>query len=432
MNIELSKYELNEILDFSDMINLLSHFSKLTEIDVSLHSKEGEEVLSYRLQPENSICELVKNQQNNCNYQMKYAGLKSAELGEPYIFQCGTMIKCSVPIFFEEKYLGSLACGPVLLWEPDEIAKKDLKQFTEKYHLEKKDIKQIIECVRQLTPENMRSAAGMLSLMVSYMCKDESIFIKQRNKITKQQDKIANLLIEKRIAAKSIDRIEKQNKFKKYPYELEKELIAYLQNGETKSAMEILNSLLSEIFSLSLGNLDTIKANIFELSAVLMRAAVDSGVSLSDMHEIMKKITIIIANETEYEEVCLLTAEIMEAINNVISNNKFTKKSNENLIKAINYIKKNYRIDVSLETVAKNVFVSNYYLSHLFRDEMNMTFIDYVNKVRIEAAVKLMKETNLTIQEIISQTGFSDHSYFIKIFKRHHGITPKKYMSLFL
>ncbi|MDD3130136.1 MAG: AraC family transcriptional regulator, partial [Candidatus Izemoplasmatales bacterium] len=197
-------------------------------------------------------------------------------------------------------------------------------------------------------------------------------------------------------------------------------------------AMEILNSLLSEIFSLSLGNLDTIKANIFELSAVLMRAAVDSGVSLSDMHEIMKKITIIIANETEYEEVCLLTAEIMEAINNVISNNKFTKKSNENLIKAINYIKKNYRIDVSLETVAKNVFVSNYYLSHLFRDEMNMTFIDYVNKVRIEAAVKLMKETNLTIQEIISQTGFSDHSYFIKIFKRHHGITPKKYMSLFL
>ncbi|MFA7076128.1 MAG: AraC family transcriptional regulator, partial [Candidatus Izemoplasmatales bacterium] len=124
--------------------------------------------------------------------------------------------------------------------------------------------------------------------------------------------------------------------------------------------------------------------------------------------------------------------EIMEAINKVISQNKFKKKSNENLIKAINYIKKNYRNDVSLESVAKNVFVSNYYLSHLFRDEMNMTFIDYVNKIRIEAAVKLMKETNLTIQEIVSQTGFSDHSYFIKIFKRYHGITPKKYMSLFL
>ncbi|MFA7076599.1 MAG: PocR ligand-binding domain-containing protein, partial [Candidatus Izemoplasmatales bacterium] len=357
MKIELSEYELNEILDFDDMKNLLSHFSKLTEIDVSLHNKEGEEVLSYRLKPENSICELVKNHQNNCDYHMKYAGLKSAELGEPYIFQCGTMIKCSVPIFFEEKYLGSLACGPVLLWEADEIAKRDLKLFTERYHLEQEDVKQIIECVRQLSPENMRSAAGMLSLMVSYMCKDESIFIKQRNKITKQQDKIANLLIEKRIAAKSIDRIEKQNKFKKYPYELEKELIAYLQNGETNSAIEILNSLLSEIFSLSLGNLDTIKANIFELSAVLMRAAVDSGVSLGDMHEIMKKITIIIAKDTEYEDVCLLTVEIMEAINKVISQNKFKKKSNENLIKAINYIKKNYRNDVSLESVAKNVFV---------------------------------------------------------------------------
>ncbi len=431
MKASLSDYLLEEILNLDDLKQLFSHFAKLTDIDVSLHNIEGEEILSYRIHPERNICELVKARQSNCNMQMKYAGLKSAELGDPYIFQCGTMVKCSVPIFFEEKFLGSLACGPVLLWEADEIARNDLAKFAENYHVPKSLANEIIDCVKQLSPENMRSAAQMLSLMVSYMCKEESIFLQQRAKITRQQDKIADLMAEKRINALSIETIEKRNKFKKYPFELEKELIAFLQTGDTTNAMAMLNSILGEIFSLSSGNLDIIKANIYELTAVLMRAGVDAGVSLADMSHILKKVTIILSEETEYDEVCLLTTEVMEEINHVISTNKFTKKSNENLINAISFIKKNYREDLSLDHVAKNVFVSNYYLSHLFRDELNMTFSDYVNKVRMDAAIKLMKESNMAIQQISIQCGFADSGYFTKIFKKYHGITPKKYMSLY-
>ncbi|MFA5068001.1 MAG: PocR ligand-binding domain-containing protein [Candidatus Izemoplasmatales bacterium] len=431
MKVFLSDYKLDQVLDFSDLKHLFSHFANLTEIDVSLHDQEGSEILTYRVNPEKSICELVKEKQSGCNMQMKYAGLKSAELGEPYIFQCGTMVKCSVPILFEEKFLGSLACGPVLLWEAEEIAKNDLAAFANKYDIQKEKAEEILGCVKQLTPENMRSAAGMLAVMVSYMCKEESIFLKQRAKITKQQDRIADLLAEKRVATSSLETIERRNKFKKYPYELEKELIAFLQTGNSTNAMQILNSILGEIFALSSGNLESIKANIYELTAVLMRAAVDAGVSLSEMNEILKKVTIILADETQYDEVCLLTTEVMEAINQVISSNRFTKKSNENLINAISYIKKHYREDLSLDTVAKNAFVSNYYLSHLFRDEMNMTFSDYVNKVRMDAAIKLMKETKMSIQEIAVQSGFADASYFTKTFKKYHGITPKKYMSLY-
>jgi len=208
-------------------------------------------------------------------------------------------------------------------------------------------------------------------------------------------------------------------------------LIAFLQTGDKQNAMKILNSILGEIFSQSSGNLDIIKANIYELTAVLMRAGVDAGVALTDLSPILKIITRILSDGTEYDEVCLLTSEVMEEINHVISSNKFTKKSNENLINAISYIKKNYRTDVSLDAVSKQVFVSSYYLSHLFRDELNMTFSDYVNKVRMDAAINLMKETKMTIQEISEQCGFSDSGYFTRIFKKYHGITPKKYMSLY-
>ncbi len=362
--------------------------------------------------------------------QMKYAGMKSAELGDPYIFQCGTMIKCSVPVFFDEQFLGSLACGPVLLWEADEIARRDLARFAQNYEISESNTNEIIDCVKQLTPENMRSAAKMLSMMVSYMAKEESIFLKQRLKITKQQDKIAELMVEKRINAVSLETLERRNKFKKYPYEMEKELVASVQSGDSKNSNMILNGILGEIFALSSGNLDLIKANVFELTALLMRATVDAGVSLTDLATVMKKVTKILAEDTEYDELCLLTTEVLDDIINTLYINRFKKQSSAHLTNAINYVKQNFQDDLSLETVAKKVFVSTYYLSHLFRDEMDMTYSDYVAKVRMEAAIKMMKSNKPSIQDIAIETGFHDSGYFTKTFKKYFGITPKKYMDL--
>jgi len=430
MKVDVSAMKLNEVLNFSDLELLFANFSKLTGIDVSMHDIDGEEVLCYRINPTKSICELVKLKQTTCKTQMKYAGMKAAELGEPYIFQCGTMIKCSVPILFEEKYIGSLACGPVLLWEVDDIAKNDLMTFVKNFDISQTVACEVLTFVKQLTPETMRSAAQMLQIMVAFTCKEESIFLRQRQKLTTQQNKIAELMNEKRINALSLENIEKRNKFKKYPYEMEKELIAYVQAGDSVNAIAILNGILGEIFAISSGNLDIIKANIYELTAVLMRAAVDAGVVLTDLSAVLKKVTTILSQETQYDEVCLLTSEVMENIISILYQNRFKKQSNEHLMKAINFIKKNYESEISLDMVAKNVFVSGYYLSHLFRDEMNMTFSDYVNKVRMEAAVKLMKERRLSISDIAIKTGFKEAGYFSKIFKKYHGISPKKYMDL--
>jgi two-component system response regulator YesN len=116
----------------------------------------------------------------------------------------------------------------------------------------------------------------------------------------------------------------------------------------------------------------------------------------------------------------------------VIYENRSKKQTNQNLIKAINYIKQNYNQEISLETVSKNVYVSNYYLSHLFREELDMTFSDYLNKTRIEQSINLMKENGLNIQEIAAKVGFNDANYFTKTFKKYYGVTPKNYMNVYV
>lgn len=77
--------------------------------------------------------------------------------------------------------------------------------------------------------------------------------------------------------------------------------------------------------------------------------------------------------------------------------------------------------------MARKVYISPYYLSHLFREELNITFLEYLTMVRMEEAKKLLKDTSLSIVAIASQVGYEDASYFSKVFKRYVGISPAQY-----
>lgn len=431
--IKMSERKLDEVLDFKELENLFKHFSNLTGVDVSLHDIEGNELLYNRLLPQKNICEYMK--QNNkitvCNQNMAYSAKKSAELGEPYIFKCGCMIKCSAPILLDEKLIGSLSCGPVLLWDADDLSLEELENWAVGMEVSDGNLQEFLDNTKQLSCESMTSAAQMLSVMVDYMCREESKFLAQRLRISKQQKEISELLHDKKKNAASLKAIERKAKFRKFPIELERELIASVQVWNISNAKRILNDLLSEIFSFSSGNLDIIKAKLFELSAILIRAGVDGGAPLLEMSKIIVKYSNILSESVSFEELCHITTETMETIMKVIYDNRGKKPTNQHLINAIEYIKLNYDKDVSLETVAKNIYVSNYYLSHLFRDELNMTFSDYVNKIRMDESLVLMKTTNMTIQKIAEEVGINDANYFTKIFKRYYGVTPTNYLKLY-
>ncbi|WP_298674002.1 helix-turn-helix transcriptional regulator, partial [uncultured Megasphaera sp.] len=60
-------------------------------------------------------------------------------------------------------------------------------------------------------------------------------------------------------------------------------------------------------------------------------------------------------------------------------------------------------------------------------EEMHYTFHDYLNRYRIQQAVKKMKETDYKVYEIADMVGFSDYKYFIQVFKKYVGMSPKKF-----
>ena len=419
--------QLREILDFAQLEKLLDYFSVVTGLDAALHEVTGETLIA-RKKP-GVICEAVGDNAI-CREHLCMGGKISLNLGEPYIYACGCgLVMCSSPVVFNKELVGSIACGPVMLWEADEIAMEETVKNTAAMNLTVTE--ELLRRIPYYECANITAAAQLLFTIVNSLTKEHSKYLLQRERITEQQAKIAELIIERKTAAAGLREIERRNVLA-YPAEKERELIAYVQSGKKQEAVALLNDILSVIFSMAEGGLDTIRVRLFELLAFLSRTAVDAGAPMKEVNVITKEAFEICEEHTNFERLCFLTTHAMERFIDTVYQNREKKLTSFQLTKAIGYIQKHYMEDLPLNTVASAVYVSEYYLSHLFRKEMNLTFSDYVAKVRINKAREFLREdASARIQEVADKTGFSDPNYFAKIFKKHTGVSPKEYQAYF-
>lgn len=95
---------------------------------------------------------------------------------------------------------------------------------------------------------------------------------------------------------------------------------------------------------------------------------------------------------------------------------------------ALEFIEASYTQPLTLKDLSESAQMSPKYFCQFFQEMTHRTPIDYLNYYRIERACYLLSTTNQTITEVAYNTGFNDSSYFIKIFKRYKGITPKQYV----
>lgn len=94
---------------------------------------------------------------------------------------------------------------------------------------------------------------------------------------------------------------------------------------------------------------------------------------------------------------------------------------------SIAYIEKNYTKDITLEKVSSMVGLTPQYFSSYFKEEMDITFTEHITKLRIEKAKELIRNSQMSIQEVCFFVGYHDPNYFSRIFKKYVGCTPSRY-----
>jgi len=95
--------------------------------------------------------------------------------------------------------------------------------------------------------------------------------------------------------------------------------------------------------------------------------------------------------------------------------------------KIIKYINENYAYISNMDEIADNFFISKYYLCRIFKESIGVSFISYLNTIRIKAACELLRSENLFLSEIAIRCGFNSTPYFCKVFKSEKGISPSEY-----
>ncbi len=413
--MKLNEAGLKQILNFKQLEKLLRNYSLTSGMDVALYGVDGEEQLCVR--NPGCICEYGKGY-FACRESIVFSGKKAAEIGSAYIYEtpCG-LIMCITPLVLEEELLGFITTGPVVLWDKDEFFADEFRKKCEKVGLDTQ------KCdpsgIRQIDCKSMTSIAETLTMLIRYMLQEEQKYIGQRLEISKMN-------MERLRAAKEMQIRESQPHYNKYPIELEKELIASVQMGDKNQAKQIINRFLNEIFSYASGDLEIVKAKLYEFTAFLSRSAVEAGAPLATLTGVIRKSSLLLLENADFSDICRETVEILDGFIDAVYESRGKKNTSEHLYKAIQYINAHYFEDLNLDILAQNVFVSSYYLSHLFRREMGVTFSDYLTKVRVSRAKELLMEGR-SMEDVSECVGYRDGNYFIKIFKKYVGVTPSKY-----
>ena len=93
----------------------------------------------------------------------------------------------------------------------------------------------------------------------------------------------------------------------------------------------------------------------------------------------------------------------------------------------VNEIKERYTENITLAALAEKYGFSVGYVSSLLKEELGLSFSEYITAKRIQRAKELLADSRLSVDMVAEQAGYNDYFYFTKVFKKVVGISPSKY-----
>ena len=210
-----------------------------------------------------------------------------------------------------------------------------------------------------------------------------------------------------------------------YPIDLEKKLFAAIEQGDTEKTQHYTEEYIQWMKSLHLQPDNTVRLKVIEFILWAEHLAYKRGGRVYHFDGRADYLDILMSLDSYKAINFWFVQKMKEAARHIAANER--EKSNNVVEKAKAYIKENFTSDLSLENLAKEIGISPYYLSRLFKELEGINYIDYLTGLRIDYAKKEISESEKSIKVICRNAGYSDPNYFSRIFKKWVGITPTEY-----
>lgn len=103
------------------------------------------------------------------------------------------------------------------------------------------------------------------------------------------------------------------------------------------------------------------------------------------------------------------------------------KCDTDTLKAVIQYCTENYSREISLQTLSDSLYISKYYISHLFGQRLKVSFCDYINALRVRRACELLRQGGLSVTEVAFAVGYNSTRSFDRCFKKIQKVSPQSY-----
>jgi len=106
--------------------------------------------------------------------------------------------------------------------------------------------------------------------------------------------------------------------------------------------------------------------------------------------------------------------------------------SNKLICEILIYIDKNIRSKISIKDLENNFFYNRYYIMKLFKKEIGLTIVEYINSIRLYNSILLIKNDNSNFISIALKNGFYSSEYFSETFRQITKLNPRKFKNYFI
>lgn len=211
-------------------------------------------------------------------------------------------------------------------------------------------------------------------------------------------------------------------------YQLETTLTEQMLNGQTDNSLTTLKRMES-VYRHGVkdeNELELMKEFSVILCTKMRQTAIQAGVHPTLAEVRMRYFCALIRSTPSVKSLSQLCKEMLAQFCDLIRKEKLGSLS-PNIRQVVQLIMADLSGNLNVETLAAQVNLSPNYLSTCFKKEMNQSLSSYIRDKRISAATQFMTYTNMPIRDIATCVGITDFSYFTKIFKEKHGVTPSAY-----
>jgi AraC-like DNA-binding protein/ligand-binding sensor protein len=399
-------------------------FAEITGVPLKLCGRDGQLIADAPPIPHRGPCALLSAEEAFCDICAEShaaAASMSIELRRPYIHTCHTrLVSWAVPILQNNEPLPVvILCGGVLLSTPDIALIRHVRKLAENHDRDPDEFVRSLDSVPVLSREHIRLIADFLFQMSSAFASYATlpgaadvvtppptpdipatpiVFPHARTRETKKAKVERAGLLEQRTAESEIVRLLRDRKS-----EVARNALAALLKEATASGQHATTNLaVAETFTRLFRNLST-----------------GTRIPRSLIHKQSHLVHSVMSGDIPLEQTPAKFIRIAE---------EMTGEPRPRKIKAIQtFIEKNLARKLTLGTVGEKFGLKEKPLDALIRKHCGMGFVEYVTLLRVSEAKRLLRSTELNMGEIARRTGFTDQSYFTKVFKARIGLTPTEF-----